>query len=86
MVHQAVLAAREAHQALLNLKQLAEAAADELHNAELQAVGFAVSSFGQDKPLGTLREAALRLQSLAIETAVAEARAKTERVLQAAAA
>ena len=80
-VQHAVLAAREAHEALVNLKNLAEEAAHRIHDAELEAVGLAVAD--QSSSLGTLRTAARNLQSLAIESAVADARAKTERVLEA---
>ena len=83
-VQGAVLAAREAHEALMNLKNLAEEAANKIHSAEREAVGRAVSSPPRESALGTLRDAAKTLESLPIETAVREARAKTERVLQAA--
>jgi predicted DNA-binding transcriptional regulator YafY len=82
-VQEAVLAAREAHQALVNLKNLAEQAADKIYGAEIEAVGFAARRIHKENALGTLRAAAQSLQSLGIEAAVAEARAKTNRVLSA---
>ena len=81
-VQEAVMAAREAHEALLNLKILAERAAHQIRTAEHRAIGLAVANPPKESALGTLRAAAASVPSSEIETAVAEVREKTERVLR----
>jgi len=62
-VQEAVMAAREAHEALLNLKILAERAAHQIRTAEHRAIGLAVANPPKESPLGTLRAAAASVPS-----------------------
>ena len=81
VVPHAVIAAREAHSALLDLKNLVEDAARKIETAQREAIGLAIASTRDDGPLSTLRAAVESLRSSAIESAVAEVRTKAERIL-----
>jgi hypothetical protein len=80
-VQDAILAAREAYDALLTLKALAEDAAQKIHRAELEAIGLAIRTPTQNSALRVLHDVAQSLQTSEIENAVAEARNKTTRVV-----
>lgn len=72
------LVARDAHLALLDLKRLVDSTVEKIRAAELQSVGAALGSPRTDDPLRTLRMAAETLRSSDFETAVSQARTKTE--------
>ncbi len=68
------LAARDAHEALLDLKRVVEEAARTTHCVELEAVHLAVSSRRADDISSKLRSVLERLASADFETALAKAR------------
>ena len=72
------LAARDAHLALLDLKQIVEDAARKAHDAELEAVGLAIHSerAGDVRPI--LRLAVDRLRSSNFDSKLSEARKKLD--------
>ncbi len=72
------LITREAHRALLDLKNLVDQATKEVRVAEREAVGLAIGSSHEGNPLEALRAVAEALQSPTFETAIMQARAKTE--------
>jgi len=72
------LVARDAHSALLDLKRIVDSTVEKIRAAELQSVGAALGSPRTDDPLSTLRMAAEALRSADFETAVSQARSKTE--------
>jgi len=73
-----VLVARDAHSALLDLKRIVDSTVEKIRAAELQSVGAALGSPRTDDPLSILRMAAEALRSSDFETAVSQARTKTE--------
>jgi hypothetical protein len=72
------LVARDAHSALLDLKRIVDSAVEKTRAAELQSVGAALGAARTDDPLSILRTAAEALRSSDFETAVSQARTKTE--------
>jgi hypothetical protein len=68
------LAARDAHEALLDLKRVVEEAARTTHCVELEAVHLAVSSRRTDDISSKLRTVLERLASADFEAALARAR------------
>jgi hypothetical protein len=68
------LAAREAHMALLELKQVVEEAARTTHCVELEAVHLAVNSRRTDDISSKLRSVLERLASADFEAALSKAR------------
>ena len=72
------LAAREAHTALLELKEMVDSAAKRVHAAEFEAARVAVEGQEEASPLTPLESAAESLRSPSFEAAVAEARDKVE--------
>jgi hypothetical protein len=77
-MQKAALFTREAHQALLDLKKLVDAATQKTHAAELETVGQAVGSLQQEDVLATLRTVAATIGSPDFDAAVSEARLKIE--------
>ena len=68
------LAARDAHEALLDLQRVVEEAARTTHCVELEAVHLAVSSRRADDISSKLRSVLERLASADFEAALAKAR------------
>jgi hypothetical protein len=77
-LQKAALVTREAHQALLELKQLVDSATQKIHTAELETVGQAIGSSQREDALRTLRTAAESITSPNFDAAVAQARLKIE--------
>jgi hypothetical protein len=75
-MREAALTARDAHLALLELKQLVDSATKKIHCAELEMVGAAIARSGTHDPVRNLRAAADALQSPAFEAAISQARTK----------
>jgi hypothetical protein len=75
---QGAMITREAHAALRDLKILVDGAAEKIHAAELEAIGLAIGRWEHGDPLGGLRVVAETLRSPNFETAISEARVKTE--------
>jgi chaperone required for assembly of F1-ATPase len=75
-MREAALTARDAHLALLELKQLVDSATKNLHSAELEIVGAAIAQTQAHDPLKNLRAVAESLHSPAFEAAISHARAK----------
>jgi len=73
-----VLIARDAHSAVMDLKKLVDRVAEEVREAELETTGLAIRGWNSGDPLTTLRAAAETLRSPEFESALLEARAKTE--------
>ena len=73
-MHRRALAARDAHEALLDLKRVVEEAARTTHSVELEAVHLAVSSRRTDDISSKLRSVLERLASADFEAALAKAR------------
>jgi hypothetical protein len=69
---------RDAHAALLDLKNLVDSAEEKIRVAERESIGAAIGRTKGDNPLKTLRDAAEQLQSPSFETAVALARDKMQ--------
>ncbi len=67
------MAAREAREALLQLKKLVDETTETTHVAELQAIGFAVRPGQRVDALTTLRTALESLRSPHLETAINQA-------------
>jgi hypothetical protein len=72
------VAARDAHLALLDLKQIVDEAARTAHDAELEAVGLAIHSEHGGDVRSTLRSAVDRLRSPNFESKLSEARTKLD--------
>jgi hypothetical protein len=68
------LAARQAHEALLDLKRVVEEAARTTHSVELEAVHLAVSSRRTDDISSKLRTVLEQLASADFEATLAKAR------------
>jgi hypothetical protein len=77
-LQQGALITRDAYGALLDLKRLVDNAAEKIHAAEREIVGFAIRHRQGDDPLGTLRDAAETLQSPNFESAISRARDKMQ--------
>jgi hypothetical protein len=76
-IRRAALTARDAHDALLELKKLVDNATEKIRTAELEMVGMAIGrSKVQQDPSRALRAAAQSLQSPALDDAISHARAK----------
>ena len=75
-MRQAALIARDAHVALLELKRLVDAAAQQTRDAELEIVGASIGRAPKGNPLEALRAAAQALQSPNFEAAISEAKSK----------
>jgi hypothetical protein len=71
-------AAREAHEALLVLKELVDDAAKTTHAAELEAFYLAVNQDENDGVRRTLQNVAIRLKSPDFEILLTEVREKLE--------
>jgi hypothetical protein len=87
-MREAALIARNAHLALMELKQLVDNATKKLRSAELEIVGAAIARSTTHDPIRNLRAAAETLQSPAFEAAISHARTEMSRAVacQAAAA
>jgi hypothetical protein len=77
-MYQGALITRDARQALLDLKSLVDNAAETIRSAEFDEVGLAIRRGNVDVPLTALRVVAESLRSARFETALSEARVKTE--------
>jgi hypothetical protein len=71
-------AARDAHEALLVLKELVDEAAKTTHAAELEAFQLAVNQNENDDVRRTLQNVAIRLKSPDFEILLSEVREKLE--------
>jgi len=76
--HRRALAAREAHSALMELKDMVETAAKRVHAAEFEAARTAVDGKEEGLQPTPLQAAAESLRSPSFEAAVAQARDKVE--------
>jgi hypothetical protein len=76
--HKGALAAREAHSALMELKDMVETAAKKVHAAEFEAARVAVEGKEVASTLTPLQAVAESLRSPSFEAAVAHARDKVE--------
>lgn len=76
--HQAALVARDAHQALLDLKKLVDSATQKTRAAELETVGLAIGSSSREDALGTLRSVAETIGSSNFDAVVWRPRKKIE--------
>lgn len=76
--HRRALAAREAHSALMELKDMVESAAKTVHAAEFEAARNALDDSEVASTLTPLQAAAASLRSPSFEAAVAQARDKVE--------
>ncbi|HMD41036.1 MAG TPA: hypothetical protein VKH15_17245 [Candidatus Acidoferrum sp.] len=76
--HKGALAAREAHSALLELREMVESAAKRVHAAEFEAARMAIGGKGEVSSETPLESAAESLRSPSFEAAVAQARDKVE--------
>jgi hypothetical protein len=72
---------RNAHVALLDLKELVDEAAEKIRVAERETIGAAIGKQAGEDPLRTLRDAAEKLQSPSLETAISRAREKVQTAL-----
>lgn len=73
---------RDAHAALLDLKELVDKAAERIKVAERETIGAAINrQKGTADPLVSLRDAAEKLQSPKLEAAVSKAREKMQHAL-----
>ena len=77
-LQKAALVTREAYQALLELKQLVDSAAQKIRTAELETVGQAVGSSQPDDALQSLRSASEVIEPPHFDAAVAQARTKIQ--------
>jgi hypothetical protein len=75
-MREAALRARDAHLALLELKQLVDTAATKLRSAEREIVGAAIARSEAHDPIKNLRAIAETLHSPAFEAAISHARTK----------
>jgi hypothetical protein len=75
---QQAFAAREAHEALLVLKELVDDAAKTTHAAELEAFYLAVNQDENDGVRRTLQKVAIRLKSPDFDVVLSEVREKLE--------
>lgn len=80
-MRRAALTARDAHTALLELKNLVDNATQKIRAAELEIVGLAIGRTKAQDPLRALRAAAQSLQSPALDAAISEARTKVNDVV-----
>jgi hypothetical protein len=71
-------AAREAHEALLELKKVVDDAAKTTHAAELESFALAVNQDENDGVRRTLQNVAIRLKSHDFEVVLSEVREKLE--------
>jgi hypothetical protein len=71
-------AAREAHEALLELKKVVDDAANTTHTAELESFALAVHQDENDGVRRTLQNVAIRLKSHDFEVVLSEVREKLE--------
>jgi len=71
-------AAREAHQALLDLKKVVDEATETAHNAELESFYLAVNRSELDTVRRTLQEIVNRLTSPSFDDILSEVREKLE--------
>jgi hypothetical protein len=71
-------AAREAHEALLELKKVVDEAAVTTHAAELESFALAVNQDENDGVRRTLQNVAIRLKSHDFEVVLLEVREKLE--------
>jgi hypothetical protein len=69
---------RDAHEALLDLKKLVEQAAETIRVAERETIGVAIGKQSGDDPVRTLRDAAEKLESPSLESAISRAREKVQ--------
>jgi hypothetical protein len=77
-LQKAALVTREAHQALLELKQLVDSATQKTHTAQLETVGQAIGSSQREDALKNLRSAADAIAPSSFDAAVEQARTKIE--------
>jgi hypothetical protein len=75
-MRETALRARDAHLALLELKQLVDNATQKLRSAELEIVGAAIAPSEPHDPTKSLRAVAETLHSPAFEAAISHARTK----------
>jgi hypothetical protein len=73
-MRETALRARDAHLALLELKQLVDSAMKRLRSAELEIVGAAIARSEDHDPIRNLRAVADTLHSPAFEAAISHAR------------
>jgi hypothetical protein len=71
-------AARDAHEALLVLKELVDEAAKTTHAAELESFSLAINQDENDGVRRTLQNVAIRLKSHDFEVVLSEVREKLE--------
>jgi hypothetical protein len=80
-MQEGAVVAHEASSAVIELKALVDRAAEKVRAAERQAIGTAIGQWEGDGALIMFRIAAEDLQSADFETALAQARAKTQAAL-----
>jgi hypothetical protein len=71
-------AAREAHEALLELKKVVDEAAKTTHAAELESFAIAINQDETDGVRRTLQNVAIRLKSHDFDAVLSQARYKVE--------
>jgi hypothetical protein len=77
-MQKAALVMRDAHSAILDLKNVVDGVAREIHAAELETVGLAVGHSQGKDALKLLRTAAETLRSADFDAIVTQARSKIE--------
>lgn len=75
-LQKAALVAREAHEAVLELKEIVDSATQNIHKAELATVGQAVGNSVGEDAVEILRSAAEAIDSASFDAAVSQARIK----------
>jgi 23S rRNA pseudoU1915 N3-methylase RlmH len=73
---------RDAHEALLDLKEMVEQAAEKIRVAERETIGAAIAKQSGEEAVRTLQDAAEKLQSPSLESAISRAREKVQTALK----
>ncbi len=77
-LQQGALITRDAHAALIELKQMVDSVTEKIRVAERETVGVAIGRRQCDDPLQKVRDAMEKLQSAKFDAAISQARAKMQ--------